>query len=83
MYIHMRRRKAAKLAEAKTRVKDLTRDLALYDGELRKRGIDAIPCDVCDNLNWFCGECGAMTCRTECPRCGHDTERMTGHAMSD
>ncbi len=76
MYIAMRRRKAAALAEAKTRVTDLTRDLALYDAELEKRGIDVVACDVCDNLNWICDDCGLMTCRTVCPRCGADTERI-------
>ena len=77
MYLPMRRRKAGKLAEAQNRVKELTRDLALYDEALRQRGIDVVPCGVCSQLNWICGECGVMTCRTECPRCGHDTERIT------
>ena len=54
MYLQMRRRKAGKLAEAKNRVKELTRDLALYDGELRARGIDVVPCDYCSHLNWIC-----------------------------
>lgn len=81
MYLLMRRRKAGKLAEAKNRVKELTRDLVMYDNELRERGIDVVPCEYCTHRNWACDECSVITCRTECPRCGHDTERITRDAM--
>jgi rubrerythrin len=78
MYIALRRLKAGRLARAKNRVKELTRDLASYDAQLADRGIEVVPCDHCSQLNWICDDCGVMTCRTECPRCGGTNERIGG-----
>lgn len=82
MYLLMRRLKAAKLVQAQNRLKELTRDLTFYDVALQHRGIDVVMCNVCVQLNWICVECNALTCRTECPRCQLDTERITRNALS-
>lgn len=82
MHLLMRRHKASKLVKAQNRVTELTRDLALYDAGLRKRGFDVVHCNVCVQLNWICEECGTLTCRTECPSCGLDTERISVNAVS-
>lgn len=82
MYIAFRRRKVGKINEARAALAQLEFDLRAYDAALEERGITVVPCDICNNMNWVCDDCGILTCKDKCPRCGETTDWTVKNAVS-
>lgn len=85
MYIRLRRRKISKINVARAVVEDLERSLRAYDEALAERGIAVVPCDTCDIYNHMdsvCDECGILTYKATCPRCGETTDWTVNYAVS-